>query len=687
MKFKKIKVFMMVLVSAAVLLPPIYFVILQTPIELVPHSQKVINYFYDGRIFIGISKVVPNDGKAFEGVHDENWRAIRRLRERDVWHEGTDDPEIRIDDSELPSEIDQSVEEALHSPSALSLPPDLVEPVTQSEADPNREGPKGDPLSESLDKAAHPEPVDKDAEPQKATVNAPHVSASSHPTSPRSTSPRSTSPRFTSPHSTSPTAQLHEAHPHSTQRNHTQAITPNATPPLSHSKLPTNTTPPLSHPKPLTSTTTPLSHPKLSTSTTTPLSHSKPPTSTTTPLSHPNTTPPLSYRKASTSTTPPQSTSSNPLTKTQTKIEGEPPSSYTTSRSTSQPSEKEKPVEEATDPLPAPLALPPPPKVAMSESLRKAMEAVAKSRVKLSQALVRTKQAVTSRVTVLSKKAKGTLISRASMLAKKGRARRKPHVYRRPPVIANCTDSMCKQLTVNREKNYYDLCLKQAEKDYSVQPCQCRLMDGKKRGRYALVSLPGSGNTWVRGLLEKATGVCTGSMWCDPSLRAKHFCMEGVRSTSMLVVKNHDTRLRWVGVSLLPGETAHNKPDFVGAILIHRDPFSATIAEWNRDAGIILRNATQNKTETSTTSESTSKNRKKKAVVVKTSKASPSSPEDNQSENITKFRDTISAEARKSVQKWLEHKVAPGSIKTSNQHLLYFGKEMFGKSMLLHCLH
>lgn len=662
MKFKKIKVFMMVLVSAAVLLPPIYFVILQTPIELVPHSQKVINYFYDGRIFIGISKVVPNDGKTFEGVHDENWRSIRRLRERDVWHEGTDDHEIRIDDSELPSEIDQSVEEALHSPSAPSLPPDLAEPVTRSEADPNCEGPKGDPLSESLDKAATPEPVDKNAEPQKATVNVPHVSASSHPTSPRSTSP----------HSTSPTAQLHEAHPHSTQRNHTQAITP-------------NTTPPFSHHKPPTSTITPLSHPKLSTSTTTSLSHPKPPTSTTTPLSHPNTTAPLSFRKAPTNTTPPQSTtkpSSNPLTKTQMKLEGEPPSSYTTSRSTSQLSEKEKPTEEATDPIPAPLALPPPPKVAMSESLHKAMEAVAKSRVKLSQALVRTKQAVTGRATVLSKKAKGTLISRASMLARKGRVRRRPHVYRRPPVIANCTDSMCKQLTVNREKIYYDLCLKQAEKDYSVQPCQCRLMDGKKRGRYALVSLPGSGNTWVRGLLEKATGVCTGSMWCDPSLRAKHFCMEGVRSTSMLVVKNHDTRLRWVGVALLPGETAHNKPDFVGAILIHRDPFSATIAEWNRDAGIILRNATQNKTETSTMSGSTSKNRKKKVVVVKTSKVSPSSPEDKQSENITMFRDTISAEARKSVQKWLlEQKVALGSIKSSNQHLLYFGKEMFGKSV------
>ena len=29
-------------------------------------------------------------------------------------------------------------------------------------------------------------------------------------------------------------------------------------------------------------------------------------------------------------------------------------------------------------------------------------------------------------------------------------------------------------------------------------------------GPVGLVSFPGSGNTWVRGLLQKATGVCTG---------------------------------------------------------------------------------------------------------------------------------------------------------------------------------
>lgn len=38
----------------------------------------------------------------------------------------------------------------------------------------------------------------------------------------------------------------------------------------------------------------------------------------------------------------------------------------------------------------------------------------------------------------------------------------------------------------------------------------CRFMNGNRRAAVALASLPGSGNTWIRGLLEKATGICTG---------------------------------------------------------------------------------------------------------------------------------------------------------------------------------
>jgi len=45
----------------------------------------------------------------------------------------------------------------------------------------------------------------------------------------------------------------------------------------------------------------------------------------------------------------------------------------------------------------------------------------------------------------------------------------------------------------------------------SLQNGTCRFIDGKSRAPVALVSYEGSGNTWMRGLLEKSTGICTGN--------------------------------------------------------------------------------------------------------------------------------------------------------------------------------
>ena len=42
------------------------------------------------------------------------------------------------------------------------------------------------------------------------------------------------------------------------------------------------------------------------------------------------------------------------------------------------------------------------------------------------------------------------------------------------------------------------------------KPGPCHFINGSRRAPVALASFPGSGNTWVRGLLEMATGVCTG---------------------------------------------------------------------------------------------------------------------------------------------------------------------------------
>lgn len=49
--------------------------------------------------------------------------------------------------------------------------------------------------------------------------------------------------------------------------------------------------------------------------------------------------------------------------------------------------------------------------------------------------------------------------------------------------------------------------------DLSTHPLTsgtCRFMNGTNRDIVGLVSFPGSGNTWVRGLIQTVTGICTG---------------------------------------------------------------------------------------------------------------------------------------------------------------------------------
>ena len=166
-----------------------------------------------------------------------------------------------------------------------------------------------------------------------------------------------------------------------------------------------------------------------------------------------------------------------------------------------------------------------------------------------------------------------------------------------------CMDDFClSQLEPGDEKIHF-LCLRRSL-EYAVRTdllqngkskddilagmqCNCRLLKEKEkasRKRVVLSSLPGSGNTWVRQLLESATGICTGSMWCDPSLRANHFCGEGQHSRSLLVIKDHSGSIVWSGDKKEERDTptSQRRPDYDAMILVHRDPFDATVAEWNR---------------------------------------------------------------------------------------------------------
>ena len=92
-------------------------------------------------------------------------------------------------------------------------------------------------------------------------------------------------------------------------------------------------------------------------------------------------------------------------------------------------------------------------------------------------------------------------------------ATRPPSPYTTHPNIYKCTHLPCLQYLSAAEKHVFNECQRRTvpqKSTQSIPKCQCRFRDGVGKEKVAIVSLPGSGNTWVRGLLEKATGVCTG---------------------------------------------------------------------------------------------------------------------------------------------------------------------------------
>ncbi|XP_077977094.1 sialate:O-sulfotransferase 2-like [Glandiceps talaboti] len=94
----------------------------------------------------------------------------------------------------------------------------------------------------------------------------------------------------------------------------------------------------------------------------------------------------------------------------------------------------------------------------------------------------------------------------------------------------------------------------------------------KTRPLVALVSFPGSGNTWTRHLLEIASGIYTGSIGNDRGLFRGGFRgqLEDYRKGNTLIVKTH---------------YCDRKHEFSSAILLIRNPYNAIIAEYRRRHG------------------------------------------------------------------------------------------------------
>ena len=99
----------------------------------------------------------------------------------------------------------------------------------------------------------------------------------------------------------------------------------------------------------------------------------------------------------------------------------------------------------------------------------------------------------------------------------------------------------------------------------------CKSMSFKSSGpSVALVSYPGSGNSWVRQLLEASTGIYTGAIYCDLAYVAVGMIGEFIDTRNVLAVKTHSLSSTSLG------------RQYDKAIYIIRNPFSTILAEHNR---------------------------------------------------------------------------------------------------------
>ena len=103
----------------------------------------------------------------------------------------------------------------------------------------------------------------------------------------------------------------------------------------------------------------------------------------------------------------------------------------------------------------------------------------------------------------------------------------------------------------------------------------CKNMTFQKTGKIvALLSWPGSGNSWVRELIETTTGIYTGAYKdCDSSYISVGMFGEGVYTNNVIVMKIHFPPPIWK----LPNKI----------IYIVRNPFDSIIADWNRRYSVL----------------------------------------------------------------------------------------------------
>lgn len=168
-----------------------------------------------------------------------------------------------------------------------------------------------------------------------------------------------------------------------------------------------------------------------------------------------------------------------------------------------------------------------------------------------------------------------------------------------PDVSLRCRHRTCAEFLRDQGLDipHYRYCWRKTQLEREPPQSTCRFIDGAGRSPVGLASFPGSGNTWVRGLLQRVTGICTGGIYCDVTLRASGFPGESIRSGAVLVVKTHQTDPRWTGVEYSKSapftyfHKADHIPVYSSGILLIRNPYDALVSEWHREMTV---NSTDN---------------------------------------------------------------------------------------------
>jgi len=114
------------------------------------------------------------------------------------------------------------------------------------------------------------------------------------------------------------------------------------------------------------------------------------------------------------------------------------------------------------------------------------------------------------------------------------------------------------------------------EEESSPENCDRDVRLGKKGefGVFPFISFPGSGNTWTRLLLEDVTGIYTGSIYTDGSLKNGGFVGEFTEPEN--------------GETLFQKAHVLNKqifPAAKGMLFLIRNPYDAVVAEFKRIKG------------------------------------------------------------------------------------------------------